>query len=111
MALVCAVIAASISVGSILKSSATSTNTGFAPVAATTQADAMKELLAVITSSPGPISKANKAKISASVPELQPVAYFVLQKFENVFSKLDTSAPFIKICEEQTSFIFSTTSD
>src|SRR5690242_12494473 len=56
----------------------------------------MKLLAAVITSSPGPISKARNASSSADVPESTPIAYCASQKAANSSSKRRTSRPKMK---------------
>ena len=54
-----------------------STKTGLAPTLLIASAVAKKLKDEVITSSPSPMSKALNARINASVPLLQPTAYFV----------------------------------
>ena len=51
-----------------------SANTGLAPRRTTAPAVAKKLYGVVTTSSPGPTSRAIRARISASVPEAQPIA-------------------------------------
>ncbi len=53
----------------------TSTNTGVAPAITIAPAVATKLLGTVMTSSPGPTPRARRAKKSASVPELSPIAW------------------------------------
>ncbi len=62
--------------GSILKvTGSISTNTGFAPSLAIQPAVAKKVKGVVITRSPCPVSRAIRARSSASVPEETPSAY------------------------------------
>ena len=69
IALVRGVIAASSNAASMFAvSGSTSTNTGLAPTSAMTSAVATKVKGEVMTSSPGPISRAIRAISSASVP-------------------------------------------
>ena len=83
--------------GSILKSSPTSTKTGFAPRSAIALAVATKELGTVITSSPSPIPNERIDSINASVPELTPMEYLVPHNSANLFSNFSTSSPRIKL--------------
>ena len=65
-----ALMRSSISLGSILQvARSMSTNTGVAPSSTMASAVAMKENGVVITSSPGLMSSAIRAMISASVPD------------------------------------------
>ena len=69
------VIAVSISAGSILYVSAFgSTGTGVAPTADTASQVAIYVLAGTMTSSPGPMPSARKAKVSASKPLANPTA-------------------------------------
>ena len=88
IAFVLGVIAASIFAGSILKvSGSISAKTGVAPTIPIASVVATKVNAVVITSSPFPISKALKAKCSASVPEFKPIAYLAPVYSANSFSK------------------------
>src|SRR5207249_9201445 len=81
MALVFGVMAASILAGSMhLVFGSQSTNTAVAPAIQIASAVAKKVLGWVMTSSPGPMSKAISASQMASVPLQTPMAYFIDRK-------------------------------
>jgi hypothetical protein len=70
-----------------------STNTGFAPVIAAALAVAAKVKVGTITSSPGPIPKANRPKCRADVPELRATQALPDTNFEKEFSNSATVLP------------------
>ena len=69
-----------------------------APIKAIAPADAKKVKGVVITSSPGLTPDANRDKISASLPEEQPTAYFALEYSANDTSHSLRYFPPIKYC-------------
>ena len=68
-------IAAATAAGSMFWSGSTSANTGRAPASTMAPAEAMKELGAVMTSSPGPMPAALRPRLRASVPEFRATAW------------------------------------
>ena len=97
MAFVLLVIANAILVGSTLQVlGSTSTKIGLAPTWQIASTVAAKVRGVVMTSSPGPMSQAFRAKHRASVPEDTPTASFVWQNSANSLSKRATSSPWIK---------------
>ena len=87
------VIALLIESGSILKSSKTSTNTGFAPVAAIAFVVIIQVYGVVITSSPRPIPRLTKARYKALLPEPTPTANFAPISLANLSSNFFNSGP------------------
>jgi len=87
------VTAASISAGSRLRSSPTSTKTGRAPTSAMAAADPTNEFGAVMTSSPAPMPSTRSAWISAEVPLSMPIAKRAPHRAANAASNRSTSAP------------------
>ena len=78
------------------KLSSQSTKIGIAPISHIAPTVATNVLAAVITSSPGFISRTFKLNFIASVPELTPTAYFVPIKLANFFSNIVNSFPKVK---------------
>ena len=96
---------------SMLKvASSTSTNTGVAPTREMAPAVAKNVYGVVKTSSPGPISSAISARISASEPDAQPIAYLAPQYAAISPSSFFTSSPKINFCESTTRTISARTS-
>jgi len=86
--------AASSKLGSILKvSGSISTKTGLAPVKTMLLTEAIKVKGVVMTSSPGPISWANRATWRAVVPEEVAMACLTPQTVANFSSKAAVRGP------------------
>src|SRR5690606_27042723 len=104
IALVREVTAASTASAQMLKvSGSMSTKTGVAPARWIELPVAKNEYGLVITSSPGPTSSARSARMSASVPDPQPIACRVSTNASNSFSKSATCAPITKCWDWKTS--------
>src|SRR3989344_6241859 len=91
--LVFLVIFSSIFFGSKLYSSSTSAKTILAPTNSIQAAVAKNELATVMTSSRGPIPNTFRINMSASVPELTPIAYLGPWKSANLVSNSSTFGP------------------
>ncbi|TXT21923.1 MAG: hypothetical protein FD138_3921 [Planctomycetota bacterium] len=103
IAFVRGVIAASTASGSTLNvTGSMSTNTGFAPSRQIELAVAKNVNGLVMTSSPGPTPSAIRARISASVPDAQPIAERESQYFAISVSSSVTSSPRMNFCSAST---------